>query len=80
MKSAAKLLAAHKLKNIVVEVRHHQTDMVEFVHSFGYTCALIREARSMTAITCEGRDLAQVSADVQAIGPNSFSDMFCCVA
>ena len=58
-----------------MEVRRHQTDMVEFLYSFGFTCALIRGKR----ITCEGRSLAQVSAEVQALAPDNFSDMFCCV-
>lgn len=78
LKSAERLLSAHKIHNIVVEVRPTQTDMVEFIYAHGYACALIRERG--TSITCRGRSLAQVSADVQGIAHDSFSDLFCCVA
>mmetsp|Transcript_2452 Transcript_2452/g.3864 ORF Transcript_2452/g.3864 Transcript_2452/m.3864 type:complete len:336 (+) Transcript_2452:219-1226(+) len=84
LKSADGLLSAHKIHNFVVEVRQHQTDMVEFVYSHGYTCALIRETQILDKtqgdITCRGRTVAQVSADVKGIEPDGFSDMFCCVA
>jgi FkbM family methyltransferase len=83
LKSADGLLSAQKIFNFVVEVRQHQTDMVEFVYSHGYTCALIRETirwyTRRKPITCSGRTVAQLSADVKGIEPHRFSDMFCCV-
>jgi len=46
LKSAETLLTAQQIKYMVVEVRPSQVEMVNYLYEHGYTCSLIREARS----------------------------------
>lgn len=80
LKSAERLLSAQKILNIVVEVRHDQTAMVTYLYERGYACALIRANFAARSLTCRGKSLEQVTADVRKIPRDGFGDIFCCVA
>ena len=77
LKSAENLLSGQQIKYMVVEVRPSQVEMVNYLYEYGYTCSLIRDARSREAVTCRSTSLENLLMKLQRI--EAFSDMFCCI-
>ena len=77
LKSAENLLSGQQIKYMVVEVRPSQVEMVNYLYEYGYTCSLIRDARSREAVTCRSTSLENLLIKLQRV--EAFSDMFCCI-
>lgn len=79
LKSAERLLKEHKIRNIVVEIRSQQAEMVEYMYANGYTCDLTKSAwRSKAKLSCKN-SMEKVISEIQRIPKGHFDDMFCCV-
>ena len=82
LKSAKQLLKEQKIKNIVVEIRSDQVEMVEFMYKNGYTCDLIkvkqRKWKLIKAKPSCRNSMENVMEKVKRI--LHFDDMFCCVS
>jgi len=79
LKSAERLLKEHKIRNVVVEIRSQQAEMVEYMYANGYTCDLTKSAwRSKSRLSCKN-SMEKVISEIQRIPQDHFDDMFCCV-
>lgn len=79
LKSAERLLKEQKIRNIVVEIRSQQAEMVEYMYANGYTCDLTKSAwRSKAKLSCKN-SMEKVISEIQRIPQGHFDDMFCCV-